>query len=169
MGGRAMAPEGWFRNRWWMVFASVLGLTVNTGVVSVFLFGVFVKPVSDDLGLGRGTLGSALIVPSFFTAFATPLFGKAIDHFGIRAVHLPMIVAYALTTAALSLLQPSLAIVYMLFALHNVSGTGQSPVAYSKTLGGWFDKDRGLALGIAIAGVGLGVIIIPQYARPLRN
>jgi MFS family permease len=161
---RAMAPGGWFRNRWWMVFASVLGLTVNTGVVSVFLFGVFVKPVSDDLGMSRGTLGSALLVSSVFVAFATPLFGKAIDSFGIRAVHLPMIAAYALSTAALSLLQPSLAIVYTLFTLHNVSGAGQSPIAYSKILAGWFDKDRGLALGIAIAGVGLGVIIMPQYA-----
>ena len=54
--------------------------------------------------------------------------------------------------------------IYMLFTLHNISGTGQSPVAYSKTLAGWFDKDRGLALGIAIAGVGLGVIVMPQYA-----
>ena len=126
-----------------MVFASVIGLTVNTGVISVFLFGVFVKPVTDDLGISRGTLGSGLLVSSIFTAIGTPLFGKAIDHFGIRRVHLPMIAAYALSTAALSLLQPSLAVIYVLFTLHNVCGTGQSPVAYSKTLAGWFDKDRG--------------------------
>jgi MFS family permease len=159
-----MADGGAFRNRWWMVFASVIGLTVNTGVISVFLFGVFVKPVSDDLGVSRGTLGSTLLVSAVFTVFSVPLFGKAIDHFGVRAVQLPMIAAYALTTAALSLLTPSLAVIYILFTLHNVSGIGQSPVAYSKVLAGWFDKDRGLALGIAIAGVGLGVIVMPQYA-----
>ena len=151
-----MADGGLFRNRWWMVFASVIGLTVNTGVISVFLFGVFVKPVTDDLGISRGTLARGLIVSSIFTAIGTPLFGKAIDHFGIRRVHLPMIAAYALATAALSLLQPSLAVIFLLFTLHNICGTGQSPVAYSKTwpdgstrIGAWRSASPSPASGLA--------------------
>jgi MFS family permease len=159
-----MAEPGYFRNRWWMVFASVLGLTVNTGVISVFLFSVFIKPVTEDLGLSRGALSSALLVGSLFTVILTPLFGTAIDHFGIKAVHLPLIAAFALSTASLALMPASLPVVVALYTLHNITGVGQSPVPYSKTLAGWFDKDRGLALGIAIAGVGLGVIIMPQYA-----
>jgi MFS family permease len=160
----AMGLREFFRNRWWMVAASVIGLTVNTGVISVFLFGVFIKPVTEDLGLSRGALSTALVIGSVFTAFVTPLFGKAIDHFGIKVVHLPMIAAYAVATAMLALMPPSLPIVVALYCLHNITGAGQSPVAYSKTIAGWFDKERGLALGIAIAGVGLGVIIIPQFA-----
>ncbi|HXQ51155.1 MAG TPA: MFS transporter [Stellaceae bacterium] len=159
-----MAETGFFRNRWWMVFASVIGLTVNTGVVSVFLFSVFIKPVTEELGLSRGGLSSALVVGSLFTAILTPVFGWAIDRFGIKAVHLPMIAAFALSTASLSLMPASLPWVVVIYTIHNMTGAGQSPVAYSKTLAGWFDKDRGLALGIAIAGVGLGVIIMPQYA-----
>jgi MFS family permease len=159
-----LAKEPYFRNPWWMVFASVLGLMVNTGVIGVFLFGVFIKPVTADLGLTRGQLSYGLPIGVALSLFAAPLFGKAIDHFGIRRVHLPFIVAYAAATASLALLPHSLPIVIMMYSLQNLTGAGQSPVPYSKTLSGWFDKDRGLALGIAIAGVGLGVILIPQYA-----
>jgi MFS family permease len=55
----------------------------------------------------------------------------------------------------------------MLFVFHGFFGQGQSPIGYSKALTAWFDKDRGLALGIAIAGVGLGVAIIPPFANDI--
>jgi len=159
-----VAKEPYFKNPWWMVLASVLGLMVNTGVIGVFLFGVFIKPVTADLGITRGQLSYGLPIGITLSLFTTPLFGKAIDRFGIKRVHLPFIAAYAAMTAALSLMPSSLPIIIMMYTAHNLTGAGQSPVPYSKTLAGWFDKDRGLALGIAIAGVGLGVILIPQYA-----
>ena len=40
---------------------------------------------------------------------------------------------------------------------------------YSKAISSWFDKKRGLALGIAISGVGLGTAIIPKVAIALTN
>src|SRR5690242_6085130 len=49
------------RNRWWIVVASLLGLMVGPSI-HVFVFGVFVKPITEDLGLGRGLLSSAFLV-----------------------------------------------------------------------------------------------------------
>jgi hypothetical protein len=43
-----------FSNRWWVVFASVCGLLVGSGAINVFAFGVFLKPVTEELGIGRG-------------------------------------------------------------------------------------------------------------------
>jgi MFS family permease len=162
-----MLTTGIFRNRWWMIFGSVLGLMVNTGVITVFTFAVFLKPITETLGIPRATIGAALIVGSLCSMVATPLFGKAIDYFGLRVVHLPMICGFALATAAMSLLRMPFAVLALLFALHGILGSGQSPVAYSKAIAAWFDKNRGLALGIAIAGVGLGVAVVPQIASHL--
>ncbi len=162
-----MLTTGMFRNRWWIVFGSVLGLMVNTGVITVFTFAVFLKPITETLGIPRATIGAALIIGSLCSMVATPLFGKAIDYFGLRAVHLPMICAFALATAAMSLLQMPFVVIAVLFGLHGLLGSGQSPVAYSKAIAAWFDRDRGLALGIAIAGVGLGVVVVPQIASHL--
>ena len=162
-----MLTTGIFRNKWWMVIGAFLGLMLNTGVVSNFAFAVFIKPITEDLGITRATLTSALVVGSLCQTVIAPLFGKAIDHFGLRVVHLPMIVAFAFGTAAMSQLRMPFGVLVTIFLIHGMFGAGQSPVAYSKAIAAWFDKDRGLALGVAIAGVGAGVAIIPPYASYL--
>jgi MFS family permease len=158
---------GIFRNKWWMVVAAVLGLMLNTGVVQNFSFAVLIKPITEDLGITRATLTSALVIGSLFGTIIAPFFGKAIDHFGLRVVHLPMIAAFAVATALMSLLRMPYAVMAFIFAFHGLFGAGQSPVAYSKAIAARFDTDRGLALGIAIAGVGLGVAAIPPFVSYL--
>jgi MFS family permease len=160
-----MLQTGIFRNRWWMVFGATIALMMNTGVVSNFAFAVFIKPITEDLGIGRATLLGATFIASIAGTCVAPFFGKAIDYFGLRRVHLPMIFLFAVGTALLGLLQPAFWFMVVLFLLHGLPGQGQSPVGYSKALTAWFDKDRGLALGIAIAGVGLGVAVIPPFAN----
>jgi len=155
---------GIFRSRWWMVLASVVALMMNTGVVSNFAFAVFIKPITADLGISRAELTGATLIAAIAGTCLAPFFGKAIDYFGLRRVHLPMIFLFAIGTATLSLLQPAFWFMVVLFIFHGLFGQGQSPVGYSKALTAWFDKDRGLALGIAIAGVGLGVALIPPFA-----
>jgi predicted MFS family arabinose efflux permease len=44
---------------------------------------------------------------------------------------------------------------------------GNGPQPYAKTIAAWFDAQRGLALGVAMAGVGLGIILVPQLSRLL--
>lgn len=157
--------NGMFRNRWWVVFASVLGLLVGAGSINVFAFGVFLKPVSEDLGLSRGILSSALALNGILTAVSCPLIGLMIDRWGVRTVMLPCIALFALATAGYSLLQPEpLLIVFAIYGFAGLVGGGQTPIAYAKTVSGWFDKERGLALGVAMAGVGLGAFLIPRLA-----
>jgi MFS family permease len=52
-----------------------------------------------------------------------------------------------------------------LFGLSGFFGSGQTPLGYSKLIAQWFDRDRGLAMGIVQAGVGLGGIFVAQLAR----
>ena len=158
-----------FRNRWWIVAASLMAQLVGSGAINIFAFGVFLKPIANDLGLGRGDLSSALLLSTFMTAVGCLAYGALIDRVGIRTVLLPAIALYALSVAALSLLQPSLAIVYTLFGLSGFFGTGQTPLGYSKVVAQWFNKERGLALGIIQAGIGLGGIFVAQLARLLIN
>src|SRR5215469_7316962 len=57
-----MLTTGIFKSRWWMVAAAAVALMTNTGVILNFSFAVFLKPITEDLGIGRATLASALVV-----------------------------------------------------------------------------------------------------------
>jgi MFS family permease len=156
-----------FGNRWWVVFASVCGLLVGSGAINVFAFGVFLKPVTQELGIGRGFFGSALGINSLMTTLGCFALGWLLDHFGTRRVMIPGLVLCALSTALYSTIQPDPQRIYLLFGFSGIVYACQSPVPYANSVAQWFDRGRGLALGIAMAGVGLGVAIVPQIAERL--
>ncbi len=147
--------------------ASVLGLIVGTGAINVFVPGVLMKPIAAELKLGRGVISSAIGLASIVTGLGSPFFGQLVDRWGVRPVLLPAIALFAVSTASLSLLNSSVVLLLTMFAIQGLLGTGQTPTGYSKMITTRFDNQRGLALGIALAGVGLGTAVIPQIARLL--
>src|SRR5262249_17459792 len=156
---------GILANRWWIVFACACGLLVGTGSVLIFSFGVFLKPVTEDLGLSRGDLSTALWSATWLTALACPVVGWLIDRWGTRRIMIPGVLAFALTVAGFGLMQAEpLFLVFLIFGLVGLAGGIQTPVPYAAVISRWFDRDRGLALGVATAGVGAGVVLIPQFA-----
>jgi MFS family permease len=156
---------GIFANRWWIVFASACGLLVGTGSIMIFSFGVFLKPVTEDLGISRGDLSTALGSATWLTALACPIVGWLIDRWGARRIMIPGILAFALAVAGFGLMQAEpVYLIFLIFGLVGLVGGIQTPVPYAAVLSRWFDRDRGLALGVATAGVGAGVALIPQLA-----
>lgn len=156
-----------FQTRWWIVIAAMLGLTVSYGAISLFTFAVFLKPVSEDLGISRSLLTSGLCLAALSCGLATPLLATLTDRWGSRGVLLPGIPLFALAVSAFSLLQPSPASIYTLFIFLGLSGAAQSTVPYAKVIASWFDRERGIALAIALSGMGVSVAIVPQIATLL--
>lgn len=158
-----------FRGRWWIVAASAIALIFSSGSIQLFSASLFIKPITADLGLGRGTLSTAFGINFILSAIATPIFGRLIDQRGVRALMLPTITLYAVATAALALLPASIPVIFAMFALVGVFGVAQTPTPYSKVVSWWFDRRRGLALGFTLAGTGLGTIIVPQVSAFLMT
>ena len=160
--------RGIWGNRWWVVVATVMGLIVGAGPINVFAFGVFLKPITAELGVGRGMFSSALTLHATIGALACPIFGWMIDRWGVRRCMIPGLVLYTLGIAAYALLQASpFVLTYLIFAVTGFASPVQGPIPYSTVTSLWFDRHRGLALGIGMAGVGLGVVLIPQLAAVL--
>ena len=153
--------------RWSIVAASSLALVASQGPINVFATGTFIKPISQELGFGRGDIATAIGISSVMTAVASPFFGRMIDRFGVRTPLAISIVLFALATAALSLLPRSVFALYAMFALTGLVAIGQTPGSYSKVVAAWFDRQRGLALGVVLAGVGMGTVIIPMICNAL--
>jgi MFS family permease len=127
--------RGVFANRWWVVAATVLGLIVGAGPISVFSFGVFLKPITAELGIGRGMFSSALTLHSAVSAVACPVFGWMIDRWGVRRCMIPGLVCYALGIAAYALIQADpFALTYLIFALTGLASPVGGPIPYSTVI-----------------------------------
>jgi MFS family permease len=95
----------------------------------------------------------------------TALYGSLLDRYGIRRVALPTCVLYALALCSFALLSPNAYwALFIMVACASGFGACLGPIVYSKSIAAWFDKERGLALGIACCGVGLGTLLLPELA-----
>jgi predicted MFS family arabinose efflux permease len=154
-----------FTNPWWVVVGAVAGLFVCNGPVLGFTFGVFLKPIMADTGWQRGSVSFALSVGGIFSAIAVPVLGRMMDRWSIRHVALPGIVLYALCLGLVGLSPRVFWVFTVMFAFAEMTSAIQTPLGYAKAISAWFDRRRGLALGVAMAGVGLGGSVIPQLAN----
>lgn len=151
-------------NRWWVVVGSILGMIVCNGPVLQFTFGLFVNPLSEEMGWSRGTISLALTVGGLLTAVSSPFAGAAIDRWGVRKVTLISITLFSVAIASIGLASSPASLI-VLYGVAGLVGAGQAPLSYARAITSLFDRKRGLALGLALAGIGLGAAIMPQFAR----
>lgn len=151
------------QNRWWIVVASLIGNIVGPGPAVIFTVNVFMVPVITDLHWTRGMFSRALLASALVSPIMTALFGWLLDRFGIRRVALPTTVIYALALCSFALLRSDAYWqIYVMVACASGFGACLGPIVYSKSITAWFDKERGIALGIATCGVGLGTLLLPE-------
>jgi MFS family permease len=152
-----------FSNRWWIVAASLIGNIVGPGPAVIFTVNVFMVPVTTSLGWSRGMFSAGLLGSAVASPLMTALFGYLMDRYGIRRVALPTTVLYALSLCSLALLSSgSYWLLFPMVACSAGFGACLGPIVYSKSIAAWFDKERGLALGISCCGVGLGTLLLPE-------
>lgn len=155
------------RQRWWIVLGAALCAFVGNGPIMQFSFGVFVRPLGEALQADRGTLSAALMAGLLMTGLTTLLAGRLVDRHGTRAVALPAIALFGLGMAGIGLLADSVWSLVLLYGLTGIAAAGQTPLPCSKVIANHFDERRGLALGIATAGVGVGAALVPMLAQQL--
>ena len=146
---------------WWVVGASVMGLALSWPTIAIYTFGPFVIPLSEEFGWPRGQMSVAVAIVTWTAMAMSIVLGLFIDRTGVRRVMIPSIVLLGLTVASMYWLTPALLHFYVMFFLIALLGAGTSVLAFSKLVMNWFDRHRGLALGITMAGVGIGAAVMP--------
>jgi MFS family permease len=132
----------------------------------IYNFGVFIEPLSEGLAAGRGSISLALTFGLVGNLFAGPVVGLLSDKYGSRRMILIGVVALSLVLVGFSFVQ-TLVHLYIASVLMVVLGAGTGPITYTRIIATWFDKRRGMALGLALIGIGLGGAVMPVLSQTL--
>ncbi len=145
---------------------SVVRTSCGAPTFLIYSFGVFIEPLSEGLQSGRGAVSLALSIGLLGNLVAGPVIGILSDRYGSRRMILIGVVALALVLAGFSLVQTVFHL-YIASVLLVVLGAGTGPITYTRIIAAWFDKRRGLALGIALIGIGVGGALAPIVSQAL--
>ncbi|WP_019447526.1 MFS transporter [Cupriavidus sp. BIS7] len=147
-----------------LVFGAALGMFA--GLTSYHAAGgLFARPVGAEFGWGRSLASMSYSASMMGLALGGPLIGMLMDRFGIRRVILVLGVTYGLAVMAMSQQNGSIAMWIGLSAIVGVSGTSVSVVGYLTVLPQWFDRRLGLSLALAMCGLGVGTMVVPQFVQ----
>lgn len=150
---------------WWNVLAAFFGLSLCYAMFTVFAFGIFLNPLAAEFGWQRGEMSFALTITNVVLVVAAPALGGMIDKLGVRRVLIPSIVLMALAVASMSMLTSNIWHFYTMYLLIPLLGAGTLPLSYSRIIIAWFARKRGIAIGVALSGFGVGAAIVPSLAQ----
>jgi len=150
---------------WRVVFASTIGLACGIATLGAATFSIFVGPIRAEMGWTQSSAYAALLAVTVTASLLSPLMGAIIDRFGARRVILFGFVAEVSVFASFALQDATLWSFYLRYFLFAALALGTTHVAFARVLTLWFDRRRGLALGIALSGVGLGGFVWPLYVQ----
>jgi MFS family permease len=129
--------------------------------IGVYCFTFWVEPFVAEFGVGRGRVLLVFVTLQLTLGLLSPLAGRAMDQFDLRW----LIIAGALCLAAslgLTSLANELWQIQLLFASLMVAGMLLSgPLAAQTLMARWFDRNRGLALGLSTVGTSVGGFVLP--------
>jgi MFS family permease len=156
---------GEFRKHWGLVLASHLGLMLGVATMGFsYTIGVFTKPLMQEFGWTDGQILSTMVFVVVPTLIMAVVVGWIVDRYGVRRVVLISQLFFGLSFFALGQFIQSLTSFYALYFLMALCGGGTIAVTFAKLLTLRFEKHRGLALGLAMAGTGLCSLLVQPYA-----
>lgn len=160
-------PQTKFFYGWYVVLTASLGLLLGFAPIIVYCFGVFIKPLTTEFHSTRTAISFAFTLTNLMVAVCSPFVGRLADRFGPRKVIIPAAVIFGVMLIAFKLISTNLWQLYATFIFAGIIGSAAAPVPYGKVVSNWFDKRRGIALGVTMIGIALGAIVMPPAVQRL--
>lgn len=157
------------RTQWTIVLAGAAGTAVGAGIFMVYALGILGEALTTEYAWDRSVIQYCLTSFLIATGFGTVLLGNLMNRWGVRKPAMIYIAVFACAIAALGLLPASKSLFYAVFAIIGLASAAATAMPYAVSVTGWFDKNRGLALGLVNTGAGLGAALAPLYANFLVN
>jgi len=156
------------RPRFFYGYVVALAAFFTTLVMSWSLasYGVFFKPLATEFGWTRAMTAGALSLSLFVFGLLSMVTGRLTDRFGPRLVATVCGSILSLGYLLMSRINDGWQL-YLFYGVIIAVGQSGGFVPMMSTVARWFVKKRGLMNGIVVAGIGVGIVIMPPVATHL--
>ena len=135
-------------------------LVMFVGGGSRFAIGLTLKPMVEDLGWSRGTLGLAVATFLIVSASCMYFSGRLVDRFGARFVLSAGLAIAAVGIGAMSIVQTPLQ-AFLLYGGVFAIGNGIASITpVGVMVSRWFPGRTGFANSLAVSGIGVGQLVM---------
>ena len=152
-----------FRKGGKTLFASMIGVGCGITAIPFYTHSLFVVAITTSMGWSRSNTQFAFSLLMLFSSMAAPLAGYLVDRYGVRYFGIASFLLANICFASLSM-SHTISTYYLIWIAMAVLGMGTLPVVWTHVVSNWFDKSRGLALGITLMGTGIAGTLGPRYA-----
>ena len=150
----------------WVVVASAF-VTMAIGVNARTAFSLLFPPILDEFGWERGLTAGAFAVGFVVSTPFSPWLGWLMDRRGVRALMLLGVLMMGSGLALATLITRPWHLYLTLGFLVSGGSLCLGYTGHALFLPHWFARRRGLAMGIAFSGVGVGSIVLLPWAQHL--
>jgi len=144
--------------------AALLGTACGASPLPFNVLPLVLGPVHDEFGWDFAAAAAGVTVFGLVASLLAPVYGALADRLGVRPVAIWSLFGFALVFAAFYLVPGTLGGWYAFWFVLGLIGIGSTPVTWSRAVSMWFDRNRGLALGIMLIGTSIAAIVVPQVA-----
>jgi predicted MFS family arabinose efflux permease len=154
-----MTTASEWRAHWKVAAGSLVGMGTAFALYQ-YVSSLFLKDLAKEFGWSRGEISGAFAM-GLIGALCAPLIGRVVDKVGVRPVITVCTLLVAAVYVGLANMPGELPVFFALMAALAIVGSGSGALAHTRVINSWFERNRGLALGVAIAGTSVFAIIMP--------
>lgn len=156
-----------FREGWRVLLGATLGASLGIAALPFYTFGIFMRAIVAEEHWRGSQIALAQTSWSIVLALASPFVGSLIDRLGFRRPIAFSFTAIVCCFLLLASVVRSPAMFVFVYALMAVAGAASSPLPFAKLISSKFNRKRGLALGITLAGTGFAALLAPIFLGPV--
>ena len=150
-----------FSRHWLLVLVCAVGIGVGVSSLPFYTQGLFIEAWIADFGWTRAQASLGILGSTLALAAALPFIGSIVDRYGLVTPVMISLLGLSLAYVLLGMFVQSIATFVILAMLQAILGSASSPLAYTRAINVVFNKQRGLALGVALSGAGVAATFGP--------